>query len=127
MRFLMLYKPADVARMEAGLPPSPEEMARMGKLIEEQMRSGALLATEGCGPTAKGAKVQLFKGKLNVIDGPFTEAKEIIGGLAIMRASSKQEAIQQARDFLEFAGDGEVEVREIYDPENCMPLVERAR
>ena len=123
MRFLMLYKPADVAKMEAGVPPSPEEMARMGKLVEEQMRAGHLLATEGCGPTSKGAKVQLANGKLKVVDGPFTEAKEIIGGLAIMRASSKQEAIQQARDFLEFAGDGEVEVRELYDPQNCMPKV----
>ncbi len=121
MRFLMLYKPADVAKMEAGVPPSPEEMARMGKLVEEQMRAGHLLATEGCGPTSKGAKVQLSRGKLKVIDGPFTEAKEIIGGLAIMRAGSKQEAIQQARDFLEFAGDGEVEVRELYDSQDCMP------
>lgn len=121
MRFLMLYKPADVARMEAGMPPSPEEMDRMGKLVEQQMKAGVLLATEGCGPTSKGAKVQLSKGKLNVIDGPFTEAKEIVGGFAIMRLSSKQEAIQQARDFLEFAGDGEIEIREVYDPQNCMP------
>ncbi len=121
MRFLMLYKPADVAKMEAGLPPSVEEMTRMGKMIEEQMKSGVLLATEGCGPTAKGAKVQLAKGKLNVIDGPFAEAKEIIGGFAIMRLSSKQEAIKAAREFLEFAGDGEVEIREVYEPVNCMP------
>ena len=121
MRFLMLYRPADVAKMEAGVPPSPEEIARMGKLIEEKMKAGVLLATDGCGPTSKGAKVQLSKGKLNVVDGPFAEAKEIIGGFAIMRVSSKQEALKEAREFLELAGDGEVEIREMYDPQDCFP------
>lgn len=121
MRFLMLYKPADVARMEAGIPPTPEEMARMGQLVDQQMKAGVLLLTEGCGPTSKGAKVQLSKGRLNVIDGPFAEAKEIVGGFAIMRFGSKQEAIQSARNFLEFAGDGEVEIREVYEPQNCIP------
>lgn len=116
MRFLCLYRPADVVKAEQSYPPSPEEMEKMGKHIEEQMKSGALLATEGCAPTALGAKVRLDKGKVTVTDGPFTEAKEIVAGLAIIEAKSKQEAILSAKDFLGIAGDGEVEIRQLFEP-----------
>lgn len=119
MKFLCLYKPADVAKAEAHVgPPSPEEMEKMGKLIEEQMRSGALLATEGCLPTAFGAKVRLDEGKVTVTDGPFTEAKEVVAGLAIIQAKSKLEAILQVKDFLGVAGDGEVELRQLFELES---------
>ena len=118
MKFLCLYKPADIEKAERGAPPSPEEMERMGKYIEQSMKSGALVATEGCAPTALGAKVRLNKGDVTVIDGPFTEAKEVVAGLAILQANSKQEAILMAQDFLRFAGDGEVEVRQLFDGEN---------
>ncbi len=71
MRFLCLYKPAK----EEGTPPQPEEIATMGKLIEEMTKAGVLLATEGCQPSAKGARIRLNGGKFTVIDGPFTETK----------------------------------------------------
>ncbi len=115
MRFLCLYKPADVERAEQGGPPSPAEMETMGKYIEEQMRSGALLATEGCAPTALGVKVRMDNGKVTVTDGPFTEAKEIVAGLAIIEAKSKLEAILSAKDFMRIAGDGEVEIRQLFE------------
>jgi hypothetical protein len=87
----------------------------MGKLIEDGMKAGYLLAVEGCLPTATGARVRLADGSVSVTDGPFTEAKEVIGGLAILQARSKDEAIQMAKDFLDVAGDGECELRQLYD------------
>jgi hypothetical protein len=90
-------------------------MTRMGKLIEGGMKAGALLAVEGCMPSATGARVRLSNGKLSVTDGPFTEAKEVIGGLAILQANSKQEAIEHVKEFLSVAGDGECELRQLYE------------
>ena len=99
MRFLSIYKSA-----ERITPPTPEEMAAMGKLIEEGMKKGWLLATEGCLPSALGARVRRSNGKLSVIDGPFTESKEVVGGFAILKANSKEEAIELARQFLQVVG-----------------------
>lgn len=110
MKFLSMYK-----SVERNTPPSPEEMARMGKLVEEGMKAGWLLATEGCLPSALGARVRASNGKLSVTDGPFTESKEVVGGFAILRAKSKDEAIQLAKDFLQVVGDGECELRQIYE------------
>jgi hypothetical protein len=90
-------------------------MAEMGKLIEEGMRAGWLVSTEGCLPSALGARVRKDQGKLSVTDGPFTEAKELVGGFAILRAKSKQEAIELAKDFLKHVGDGECEIRQLYE------------
>ena len=112
MRYLSIYK-----SVETGQPPSADEMARMGKLVEEGMKAGYLLSVEGCMPTATGARVRLDKGKLTVTDGPFTEAKEVVGGFAILKASSKAEAIQLAKNFLATAGDGECELRPLFDAE----------
>ena len=91
----------------------------MGKLVEEGMKAGWLLATEGCLPTALGARVRNSNGKVTVTDGPFTEAKEVVGGVAILRANSKEEAIQLARDFLKVAGEGECELRQIFEADTC--------
>jgi hypothetical protein len=115
MRYLMLYRPANIAAAEAGAPPTPEMMAKMGALIQRKFAEGKLLSTEGCAPTSKGARVSLTKGKLSVHDGPFTETKEIVGGFALFQLKSKQEALAEAREFLEIAGDGEVEIRLIFD------------
>jgi hypothetical protein len=90
-------------------------MARMGKMVEEGMKAGWLVATEGCLPSAYGARVRSTNGKVTVTDGPFTESKEMVGGFAILRANSKQEAIQLVKDFLGAVGDGECEVRQIYE------------
>jgi hypothetical protein len=123
MKFLSIYK-----HVERNTPPSQEEMVRMGKLVEEGMKAGWLLATEGCLPSALGARVRRDGTKLSVTDGPFTEAKEVVGGFAILKASSKQEAIQLAKDFLQVAGEGECELRQVYEPGgelNCGPQAER--
>ena len=111
MKFLSIYK-----AVERNTPPSAAEMANMGKLIEEGMKAGWLVATEGCLPSALGARVRRSSGKINVTDGPFTESKEVVGGFAILKANSKAEAIQLAKDFLNVVGEGET-------PKCCVPLV----
>jgi hypothetical protein len=116
MRFLMLYRPADTAKAEAGVPPTQEEIAEIRKFIDEMTKAGTLLATEGCQPSRKGARVRLSGGKLTVTDGPFTEAKELIAGLALVEAKSKEEAIELAKRFLKIAGDGESEIRQLHEP-----------
>jgi hypothetical protein len=115
-RFLSIYK-----TVERNAPPSPEEMARMGKLVEDGFKSGFLVATEGCLPTALGARVRLTQGKVSVTDGPFTEAKEVVAGFAILNANSKEEAIQLAKDFLQVCGDGECEIRQIFEADQGCP------
>jgi hypothetical protein len=115
MRFMMIYKPADTKDMEAGVPPTQDEMAKMGAFIGELAQSGVLLATDGLQPSSKGARVRLAKGKLTVTDGPFTETKELIAGFAIVQVKSKAEAIELAERFLKLAGDGESEIRLMHD------------
>ena len=110
MRFLSIYK-----SVERNTPPTQEEMAAMGKLIEEGMKKGWLLATEGCLPSSLGARVRKSNAKISVTDGPFTESTEVVGGFAILKADSKEEAIQLAKDFLKHVGDGECELRQLYE------------
>jgi hypothetical protein len=110
MRFLSIYK-----HEERTTPPTAAEMETMGKLIEEGMKAGWLLATEGCLPSALGSRVRRSSGKLSVTDGPFTEAKEVVGGFAILKANSKEEVIELTRKFLAIAGDGECELRQLYE------------
>jgi hypothetical protein len=90
-------------------------MDAMGKLIGEMMQAGTLLSTEGCQPSAKGARVRLDGGTFTVIDGPFVEAKELVGGMAIIKAASKQEAIELTKRFLTVAGGGESEIRQLHE------------
>jgi hypothetical protein len=110
MRFLSIYK-----SVERNTPPTPEEMAEMGKFMEEMGKAGSLLGAEGCLPSANGARVRLSGGTVSVTDGPFTESKEVVGGFALLQAESKEEAIELAKRFLDMAGEGECEVRELYD------------
>jgi hypothetical protein len=109
MRFLSIYK-----TIERDTPPSAEEMAAMGKLIQEGMTKGWLVSTEGCLSSALGARVRRSDGQMTVTDGPFAESKEVVGGFAILNASSKQEAIELAKYFLSHAGQGECELRQLY-------------
>jgi hypothetical protein len=111
MRFLTVYKPSKVE----GNPPTQQDMAEMGKLIEEGMKAGWLLSTEGCLPSSLGARVRQSAGKVVITDGPFAETKEPIGGFALIQAASKQEAIEVTKHFLTVAGDGEVEIRQLYE------------
>ena len=121
MKFLSIYK-----TRERSTPPSPEEMASMGKLIEEGFQKGWLLGTEGCLPSALGARVRRSGADISVTDGPFAESKELVGGFALLKADSKEEAIELARTFLQVAGDGECELRQLYDAEtmNSFPCSE---
>jgi hypothetical protein len=116
VRFLTIYKTA-----ETGAPPTTEHMAKMGQLIDEMTKAGVLLATEGCLPSSKGARVRLSNGKLTVTDGPFTESKEVIGGFALIQAKSKEDAIELTKRFLRVAGDGESEIRQIAEAEDFGP------
>ena len=111
MRFLSIYKTA-----ETGVPPTQEYMERMQRLIEEGMKAGWLLATEGCLPSALGARVRSSGGNVIVTDGPFAETKEVIAGFAVLEAKSKDEAIKLTRQFLAIAGEGECELRQIFTP-----------
>ena len=108
MKFLSVYK-----TKETGLPPTEEEMNTMGKLIEEGMKAGWLVAVEGCMPSVTGARVRKAGGKTVVTDGPFVETKELIGGLAILQANSKEHAIELTKYFLSHAADGECELRQL--------------
>jgi hypothetical protein len=111
MRFVMLYRPGK----EATTPPSTGVMAEMGKLIEEWTKAGVLLSTEGLQPSSQGVRVRITGGKFSVTDGPFSEAKEVIAGYAIVQLKSKEEAIEYAKRFLKVMGEGESEVRPMYD------------
>jgi hypothetical protein len=114
MKYLGLYKPS----APEGTPPTTEDIARMGKLIDEMVQAGVLLSTEGCLPSAKGARVRYQNGKFTVTDGPFTEAKELIAGFALFRVKTREEAIYWTKRFLEAAGEGESEIRQIYEPDD---------
>ena len=115
MRFLSIYMCP-----ERNTPPTAEEMSTMGKLVEDWMRSGKLLATEGCMPSSLGARVRAENGNYSVSDGPFTESKEVVGGFAILDAPSKEAAIGYVKEFLDVVGQGTCELRQLYDA-NCAP------
>jgi hypothetical protein len=110
MKFLSIYR-----CVERNTPPSQQEMDRMGKLIEVGFKSGKLIATEGCLPTALGARIRMDNGEATVKDGPFTESKEVVGGFAIIQANSKQEAIEYVKEFLNVVGQGECELRQVFE------------
>jgi hypothetical protein len=102
-------------------------MDAIGKLSEEAVKSGTMLGTGGLGPTALGARVRLSGGRMIVTDGPFAEAKEIIGGYAQFELKSKEEAIEGALRFMELhkkhwpGWEGETEIRQMMGPEDCAP------
>ena len=115
MRFMSIYRTA-----ESNTPPCPEEMTAMGEFTERMMKSGLVLATGGCLPSALGARIRSAKGKFSVTDGPFTETKEITAGFAILECTSKEHAVALAKEFLAVAGgDGECEVRAMFAEPPC--------
>lgn len=116
MRFISMIRITE----NTGQVPSDQLMSDMGKLIEEMTRTGQLVSTAGLRPTAEGVRVRLRRGKLSVVDGPFTETKEVIGGYAILEAASKEQAIELTQRFLKVHGDDwdiECEVRQLDGPE----------
>jgi hypothetical protein len=101
---------------EAGAPPSKELMERMGTFVGEVMQAGVLLATDGLHPSAKGKRVKLTNGKMTVTDGPFTESKELVASYALFQVNSMDEAVMWTKRFLEVLGEGECELRPIFEP-----------
>jgi hypothetical protein len=95
-------------------PPSPELMNEMGNFVEEATKAGVLIATGGLGPVEEAVKVTLADGKFTVLDGPFTEAKELIGGWALMETRDRDEAIEWTKRFLSIVGGGESTIRPVY-------------
>ncbi|HKA22603.1 MAG TPA: YciI family protein [Blastocatellia bacterium] len=100
---------------EAGVPPTPELMARMGPFLEEITKAGVLLATDGLHPSSKGSRVRVSSGKCTVTDGPFAETKELVASYAVLEVKSMDEAIEWTRRFLEVLGGGECELRPIFE------------
>jgi hypothetical protein len=110
MKFVGLFRGS-----ETGIPPTPEQVTAMRKLTDEMTRAGVLLTFGGCLPSGTGARVRLSRGTITVRDGPFTESKEVIGGFAMMQVASKAEAIEWTRRFIAVAGDGESELRQLFE------------
>jgi hypothetical protein len=103
------------ASSEAGTPPSRELIERMGAFVAEITKAGVMLSTDGLHPSAKGKRVHLAEGKFTVIDGPFTESKELIASYALFQVKSMDEAIHWTKRFLEVLGKGECELRPIFE------------
>ncbi len=101
---------------EAGAPPSRELMERMGKFMGEITKAGVLVATDGLHPSAKGKRVRVENGRTTVIDGPFTESKELVASYAVLNVKSMDEAVHWTGRFLEALGGGECEIRPIFEP-----------
>ena len=114
MRFMLIVKATD--KSEAGILPTEKELAEMAKFNEEMIKNGVMLAGDGLQPSRKGARVTFKSGKPTVVDGPFTEVKELIGGFWLIQAKSKQEAIEWARR-VPFV-DGQIEVRQVFELED---------
>jgi len=103
MKFMMITNATKDS--EAGKPPDPRMMAAVAKLTEDMTKAGVLVSTGGLHPSSQGATIRLSGGKVTVTDGPFTEAKEIIGGYAIVEVKSKEEAVELARRFWQITAD----------------------
>jgi hypothetical protein len=120
MRFMIVVK-AD-KNSEAGVLPSEAMLTEMGKFNEELVKAGVLLAAEGLQPSSKGARVRFSGGKRTVIDGPFTEAKELIAGFWLWQVRSKDEAIEWVkRSPFPTTGDVEIEIRQVFEAADFGP------
>ena len=114
MRFMLFVKANDDS--EAGVMPSEAELAEMGKFNEELVKAGVMLAGEGLHPSSKGARVRFSGSDRTVVDGPFTEAKELVAGYWLIQAKSKEEAIEWVKRSP--FRDGEVEIRQVFEADD---------
>jgi hypothetical protein len=114
MRFIMMHK-AD-KNSEADIPPSPELIVCMGKLMEEMAKAGVLLAGEGLQPSSKGVRLKFSGGKRTVTRGPFTGSNELIAGFAIVRVESMDKAIEWASRLAKLVGDAEIDIGLLKEP-----------
>ncbi|HTJ45424.1 MAG TPA: YciI family protein [Kofleriaceae bacterium] len=117
MKFLTIFTPDSESREM----PHPAHNQAMATLIDDMTRDGSLISTGGVGPNPQLAKVRRKKGKLSVVDGPFSEAKELIGGFAILEARDLAHAIEMAKRFASIAGDGETEIFSIMMIDDGVP------
>src|SRR6266566_2185635 len=128
MRFMVIVK-AD-KNSEAGVLPSKEVFAAMGKFNEELVRAGVMLAGEGLQPSSKGKRVRFSGQQRTVIDGPFTETKELIAGFWLWQVKSMEEAVEWLKRA-PFDGGTEVEIRQVFEasdfPSDIFPPEEAAR
>ena len=119
MRFMMLmipkvYQGAEGRKIKADFTPSADAVERMTRFNEELARAGALIALDGLHPLEKGARVSFRAGKARVTDGPFAESKEVLGGYWLIKAESKQEAVEWARKCPADEGDV-IEIRQVFE------------
>ncbi len=119
MRFMMIVKASKES--EAGVLPSKELVAAMGKFNDDMIKAGVMLAGEGLQSSSKGKRVKFDGGKRVVKDGPFAETKELVAGFWLIQVKSKDEAIAWAKR-VPFE-DGEVEIRQVFEPEDFEPAV----
>lgn len=115
MRFMVIVKASK--ETEAGVLPTEKDLAHMGKYNEELVKAGVMLAGEGLMDSSKGARVRFENGKTSVIDGPFTETKELVAGFWLWQVRSKEEAIEWLKRA-PFSGGAEVEIRQVAEAED---------
>ncbi|MES3020733.1 MAG: YciI family protein [Pseudomonadota bacterium] len=114
MRFMILVKAT--AESEAGKMPSEELLTAMGKYNEELVKAGVMVAGEGLHPSAKGARVRFSGAGRTVVDGPFSETKELVAGFWLWECSSREEAIEWVRRCPNpMEGDSEIEIRQVFE------------
>ena len=117
MRFMVIVRATRDS--EAGVLPDKKLLADMGAFNEELVKAGVMLAGEGLQPSSKGARVRLSGAKRTVIDGPFTETKELIAGFWLWKVKSKQEAIEWVKRCPNpFPGESDIEIRQLYEAED---------
>ena len=121
MRFMIILKGTPESEKESA-PPDPQLMAEMGKFNEELIKAGVLLAMDGLHPTSKGARVQISGKSRTVIDGPFTEAKELIAGFWIWKVRNIEEAVEWLKRS-PFEAGTEIEIRQIFEMEDFAPVL----
>src|SRR5271154_5813319 len=123
MRFMVIIKATADSEKE-GARPDPQFMADMGKYNEELIKAGIVLAMDGLHPSSKGARVKFSGKSRTVVDGPFTEAKELIAGFSILQVKSLEEAIECVKRGPNCsAGDYEVEIRQVFEMEDLAPIL----
>ncbi len=120
MRFMVIVKSTPAT--ENGVMPTDAELAAMGKYNEELIKAGVMLAGDGLQPSSKGAKVRFSGSKRTVIDGPFTEAKELVAGYWIFQCKSKEECIEWVKRCPNpTGGESEIEIRQLFELEDFTP------
>ena len=123
MRFMAIIKATAESEKERARP-DPQFLAEMGKYNEELIKAGVLLALDGLHPSSKGARVKFSGKSRTVVDGPFTEAKELVAGFSILQVKSLEEAIEWVKRGPNCsAGDYEVEIRQVFEMEDFAPIL----